>query len=136
MFAVCMTLAFVAGASAEDKEFTGTHPLKILKARYQSENSNGSAAASARGNLTVWIQNVTSVIVDGVDIDVELYNNRKRKVDTLKRNVDKLEPGEKKVLTFRWDVPGEEELSPRFFVEYNARGNQKERFEGDSPTWN
>jgi hypothetical protein len=128
----------VAGVRADDegKEFTGEHPLRVLKARYQNDNLRGSANTSARGNLTIWLQNITSVVVDGIDIEVELYNGNKRKVDTLKRNVDKLDPGEKKVLTFRWDVVAEDEVKPRFFIEYNARGNQKERFEGDTPTWN
>ena len=75
------------------------------------------------------------MVVDGVEIEVELYNDSKRKVETLKRTIDKLEPGQKQVITFRWDVVAEDNVKPKFFVSYNARGSQKARFEGDSPSW-
>lgn len=134
--AVCLVLCAVDGVRADDegKEFKGEHPLRVLKARAENDNMR-SSAASARGSLTIWLQNPTSVVVDGINIDVDLYNTNKRKVDTLRREIDKLEPGEKKVITFRWDVVAEQEVFPRFFIEYNARGTQKERFEGDSPSW-
>jgi hypothetical protein len=134
--ALCFALFAMVGVRAEDsgKEFKGEHPLRVLKARAQNDAIRGNAA-SARGSLTIWLQNPTSVVVDGISIDVDLYNNNKRKVDSLHRDIDKLEPGEKKVITFRWDVVAETEVKPRFFIEYNARGSQKERFEGDSPSW-
>lgn len=136
LVAVCFLLSSLAAVNADEgKEYKGDHPLRILKARAQNDSERG-AVASAKGNLTIWLQNPTSVTVDGVSIDVDLYNKNKRKVDTLHRDVDKLEPGEKKVITFRWDVVAEDEIHPRFFIEYNARGTQKERFEGETPTWN
>lgn len=133
--AVAFLLSALIGASAQDKEFKGEHPLRVLKARAQNDSVRGGSSVSARGTLTVWVQNYTSVVVDGVEMEVELYNDNRRKVDTIKRNIDKLEPGEKKVITFRWDVVAEDNVKPRFFIEYNARGNQKARFEGDTPTW-
>jgi hypothetical protein len=134
LLALGIFLASLMGAQADEREFKGDHPLRVLKARAQNDNLRGSAA-SAKGNLTIWLQNPTSVVVDGIGIDVELYNDNKRKVETLRREIEKLEPGEKKVITFRWDVVAEQEIHPRFFIEYNARGTQKERFEGDTPTW-
>lgn len=131
---LCFMLSAVQQASAEGKEFKGDHPLRVLKARAQNDNLRGGSS-SARGNLTIWLQNITSVVVDGVEIEVELYNDSKRKVETLKRTIDKLEAGEKKVVTFRWDVVAEDHVKPRFFVSYNSRGNQKSKFEGDSPSW-
>ena len=136
LVALCLALAFVGGVNADEKEYTGDHPIRVLPARYQNDNVRGGAAVSARGNLTIWLQNPTSVIVDGIEIEVELYNRSKRKVETLKRSLEKLDPGEKKVLTFRWDVMAEDEVTPRFFIAYNSRGTQKTRFEGDTPTWN
>ncbi len=135
LLAVCFVLSALVAVQADDKEFSGEHPLRVLKARAQRDNVRGSAAVSARGNLTIWLQNYTSVIVDGVNIEVELYNKNRRKVETLKRTIEKMEPGEKKVITFRWDVVAEDEVNPRFFIEYNSRGNQKARFEGDTPSW-
>jgi hypothetical protein len=134
LLALGIFLASLMGAQADEREFKGDHPLRVLKARAQNDNLRGSVA-SAKGNLTIWLQNPTSVVVDGIGIDVELYNDNKRKVETLRREIEKLEPGEKKVITFRWDVVAEQEIHPRFFIEYNARGTQKERFEGDTPTW-
>ncbi len=131
---LCLALSAVQPVSAEGKEFKGDHPLRVLKARAQNDNLRGGGS-TARGNLTIWLQNITSVVVDGVEIEVELYNNNKRRVETLKRTIDKLEPGEKKVITFRWDVVAEDHVTPRFFVSYNSRGNQKTKFEGDSPSW-
>ena len=109
------------------------HPIRILKARYSNDSSR--SMGSAKGNMTIWMQNSVNVTVDGIEIEVELYNDRGRKVETLRKKVKDLNPGEKKVLTFRWDVVAEDTVKPRFYVEYNRRGNQKARFEGDSPNW-
>jgi hypothetical protein len=135
LLAVCFLLSGLTGVNADEKEFTGDHPLRVLKARAQRDNIRGGSAVSSRGSLTLWLQNPTSVIVDGIGIDVDLYNDNKRKVDSLRRELEKLDPGEKKVITFQWDVVAEDEIYPRFFIEYNARGNQKERFEGETPSW-
>jgi len=116
------------------KDSISDHPIRILKARYQNDASRGGAA-STRGNLTIWLQNQVDVTVDGVEIEVELYNDRNRKVETLRKKVEDLGPSEKKVVTFRWDVIAETSVKPKFFVEYNFRGNQKARFEGESPNW-
>lgn len=135
LLAVCFVLSALVAVQADDKEFSGEHPLRVLKARAQRDNVRGGAVASSKGNLTIWLQNYTSVIVDGIEVEVELYNRSRRKVETLKRVIDKMEPGEKKVITFRWDVIAEDDLTARFFISYNSRGNQKARFEGDSPSW-
>lgn len=126
----CLALALPTMA----RDNPADHPIRILKARYQNDSSR-SGMGSAKGNLTIWMQNSVNVTVDGIEIEVDLYNNRGRKVETLRKKVKDLGPGEKKVLTFRWDVVAEDYVKPRFYVEYNRRGNQKARFEGDSPTW-
>ncbi len=131
--ALFTVLALLAPASA-DKDFTGEHPIRVLKARKQNESNRGGHSAAARGNLTLWLHNPTSVVVDGVRVEVELYNDSRRRVETLRRDIEDLQPGEKRVVTFRWDVLAERSVDPRFFIEYNARGAQKARFEGDSPT--
>jgi hypothetical protein len=117
------------------KDNPSDHPIRVIKARYQNDNSRGGAT-SARGNLTVWLKNVAEVTVDGVEIEVDLYNDRGRKVETLRKEVKDLGPGEKRVTTFRWDVVAENEVKPRFYIEYKSRGTQKTRFEGDPPSWN
>lgn len=137
LLAFCLAFSLAASVNAQDggKEFTGKHPIRVLKARAQNDNL-GRSISSTKGSLTIWLQNITSVVVDGINIDVDLYNGNRRKVESLNRKIDKLEPGEKKIITFRWDVLAEKEVKPRFYVEYNARGNQKARFEGDTPSWN
>ncbi len=130
--ALSLIVSLLLPASAE-KDYSGDHPLRVLKARKQGDQAR-SSAGSAKGNLTIWLQNPTSVVVDGVEVEVELYNDNRRKVDTLRRKLDDFQPGEKRVVTFRWDVLAERYVEPRFFIEYNARGAQKARFEGESPT--
>lgn len=126
-------LAAVSPVSAKDNP--ADHPLHVLKARYQNDTNRGSGM-SARGNLTIWLKNAADATVDGVEIEVELYNDRGRKVETLRKKVEDLGAGEKKVITFRWDVVAEKNVKPRFYVEYNRRGTQKARFEGESPNGN
>lgn len=117
------------------QEPAGGHPLYVMKARYVSERGT-SALASARGNCTVWLRNKEEVTVDGIEIELHLYNDRRRQVETLKREIGALTAGEKKVVTFRWDIPGEDEVErPRIWLSYNARGTQKARFEAEPPTW-
>lgn len=133
VLALFAVLTAVLPAQADNNN-PSDHPIKILKARYQNDRSR--ATTSARGNLTIWMQNAADVTVDGVEVEVELYNDRDRKVETLRKKVDTLNAGEKKVITFRWDVVAESSVKPRFYVEYNSRGTQKTRFEGDTPNWN
>ena len=125
----CLALALPTTA----KDNPADHPIKVLKARYSNDSSR--SMGSAKGNMTIWMKNIANVTVDGIEIEVDLYNDRGRKVETLRRKVKDLSPGEKKVLTFRWDVVAEDTVKPRFYVEYKRRGNQKARFEGDSPNW-
>lgn len=133
-FGLIALICLAASLPAAAKDNPADHPLRILKARYQNDTNRGSGM-SARGNLTVWLQNSADATVDGVEIEVELYNDRGRKVETLRKKVEDLGPGEKKVVTFRWDVVAENNVKPRFYVEYNRRGTQKARFEGESPNW-
>ena len=132
--ALATLLAVLASSPVVARDNPSDHPIRILKARVQNDQARGGN--SARGNLTIWMQNSANVTVDGIEVEVELYNNRKRKVETLRRKVDSLDSGEKKVVTFRWDVVAEDDVTPRFFVEYNSRGTQKTRFEGETPSWN
>ena len=127
-------LGFILGLGgiASAKKDKRDHPLRVLKSRVQS-NQGRTSVASARGNLTVWLQNTSNVTVDGIEMEIELYNDRNRKVETLRREIEDLEAGEKKVITFRWDVIAEKSVTPKIFVEYKARGTQKARFEGRSP---
>ena len=125
---VAVSLATPAAADSDVD-----HPIKVLKARYQS--NGGGGLGSSKGTMTIWLKNLVGVTVDGIEIEVELYNDRRRKVETLKKKIGELGAGEKKVVTFTWDVLAEKIEKPRFFIEYNARGNQKSRFEGDSPNW-
>lgn len=127
-------IALLATLPAAARDNPADHPIKVLKARYQNDHSRGNSM-SARGTMTVWMQNAADLPVDGIVIEVDLYNNRRRKVETLKREVEMLEPGQKRVITFSWDVLAEREVKPRFFIEYYSRGKQKTRFEGDSPNW-
>ena len=127
-----LSLAFPAQAKKSDSR---NHPLRVLKSRYQNDQSRGESG-SARGNLTVWLQNAVGVPVDGIELEVELYNDRRRKVETLKKTVGSMAAGKKKVLTFRWDIVAEDVVKPKIFILYNARGNQKARFEDNSGNGN
>ncbi len=127
-------LAILVIQPATAKNNPTDHPIRVLKARYQNDQSRGGLS-SARGNMTIWLQNSVGVTVDGIEIEVELYNDRGRKVETLKKKIDKLDAGEKKIVTFRWDVIAEKQVKPKFFIEYNAGTAKKPRFQGDSPTW-
>lgn len=126
-----MMLAVMNPAQAK-KTDPSDHPIKVLKARYQS---TGRSMGSSKGSLTIWLKNMVGVTVDGIEIEVDLYNDRRRKVETVRRKVKELGAGEKKVVTIKWDVVAEKIKKPRFYVEYNRRGNQKSRFEGESPNW-
>ena len=127
--AVALSLSTLGTAAPKEN-----HPIKVLKARVQNQDGRGDFG-TARGNVTVWIQNVTDVAVDGVKMEVELFNDSRRKVETLKRDIGELEPGKKKVLTFEWDVIAERQVKPRIWVEYNAGRKKPVRFKGDPPVW-
>ncbi len=132
--AALMSITLSSLATAQDDAPAAGHPIRVMKARYENDRSRGGA--SARGSCTVWLQNRAEVSVDGIEIELELYNDSRRKVETLKREIELLTAGEKKVLVFKWDIPGESEVRrPRIFLSYNSRGRQKTRFEGDPPTW-
>lgn len=120
----------VLPTQAKDSE---RHPIKLLKARMQA-SGRGSMGAS-KGNVTVWLQNVAGVTVDGVKVEVELYNDNRRLLDTLEKDVGEMTAGKKKVLTFKWDVISDDRIKPRIFVSYNAGRKKPVRFEGDTPTW-
>lgn len=128
-----MTLALGSLAAAQN-EPAGGHPIKVMKARYVSDRDRGGS--SARGNCTVWIKNKADVSVDGIVVEVEIYNDSRRKIETVKREVELLTSGEKKVLTFKWDIPGESEIRrPKIFLSYRTRGTQVTRFHSEPPTW-
>lgn len=125
----------MSGVWADDDEKTTLdHPIKILKARYENNTARSSLGAT-RGKCTVWMQNVTDVLVDGVKLEVVLYNRHNRKVDTLTKDIGELEPGQKLIKTFDWDVVAEDSVKPRIWVYYNGGGDEPTRFEGEPPVW-
>lgn len=118
----------------DDDEYTLEHPIKILKARYENNGARSSLGA-ARGKCTVWMQNVTDVLVDGVKLEIVLYNRHNRKVETLTRDIGELEPGEKLIKSVDWDVVAEDTVKPRIWVYYNGGGDEPTKFEGEPPVW-
>ncbi len=124
-----VSLSLLATAK-EDK----VHPIKLLRARMQ-QGAGMSGIGTSKGTMTVWLQNLAEVPVDGVKMEIELYNERNRLVETIVREVGEMDAGKKEVLTIKWDVIAERIKRPRIWVYYNAGGPKLEKFEGDTPVW-
>ena len=129
--ALTLMVAALVGQPAAAKDNTN-HPIRVLKAKVDS-NGRASFNPGGRGSLSIWLKNSAEVTVDGIVVTVELYSDRRRKVNTLTKDVDQLTAGEKKIVTFEWDEF--EEVKPRYYVEYYSRGKQKTKFEGDQPDY-
>ena len=129
---LCFAVLALTLAPTQAKE-SERHPIKVLKARMQN-NSRGSMGSN-KGNVTVWLQNVAGVAVDGVKVEIELYSDSRRLLDTLEKEVGEMTAGKKKVLTFKWDLITDDRIKPRIFVSYNGGRKKPVRFEGDTPTW-
>lgn len=109
-------------------------PLKVLNAQYDS-NQGHFNMGDAQGQMAVWLQNIDSVPVTGVKVEVELYNDYHRKIKTLTRKIGQMPAGKKLVLNFKWDVVGEDHLKPRIWVYYNGGGPKPVKMNGDPPSW-
>jgi hypothetical protein len=129
--ALTIMIAALVGQPAVAKDDTN-HPLRILKAKVDTDGRSGFNPGG-RGSLSIWIKNAADVTVDGITVTVELYNDRRRKMNTLTKDIDALDAGEKRIVTFEWDEF--EEVKPKYFVEYYSRGKQKTKFEGDQPDY-
>jgi hypothetical protein len=135
--AIALTLAVVTllgqPAVAKKGDGPGNHPIRILKAKVDNDSRGGGFNQGGRASLSIWLKNAAEVTVDGIVVTVDLYDDRRRKVNTLTREIDPLDAGEKKIITFEWDEF--EEVKPRYYVEYYSRGKQKTKFEGDRPDY-
>ena len=59
------------------KSDPGPHPLKVLKAKV---NSRQGANNNSVGDMTVWVQNTSDVMVDKVRVELWLFDDNKRLV--------------------------------------------------------
>lgn len=134
VFATLVALATFALTLTGWSEDKIDHPLKVLKAKMNND-AGRSSIMSSRGSMTVWLQNLADVPVDGVKMEVILYNDRNRPVETLTREIGELDAGKKEVLTFKWDVLAERSVKPRIFVYYNGGEPEPTKFEGEPPVW-
>ncbi len=124
----------VAPASARRKSEKGPHPIKVLKIVQDGAGRGGMNNAS--GRYHIWLQNTTDVAVDKVQLEMELYSDTGRLVDKVTKEVGVLESGAKNMAELRYNVVGERNLKPRFWVLYNAGKEKLTEFELDGPSWN
>jgi len=131
---ILLLLALVVPvAAAKKKSDPGPHPLKVLKAKV---NARAGTMNSAAGDMTVWVQNVSDVLVDKVRVELELYGDNGRLVEKKAKEVGNMEPGAKHYIDFRWDVIGEKSVTYHIWIYYN--GGLQDRltqFEGEPPVW-
>lgn len=131
--AVTLMVAVLMGQPTIAKDNPSDHPIRVLKAKVDTEN-RGGFNKGGRATLSIWLKNAAEVTVDGLAVTVDLYDNRRRKINTLTRELEPLDAGEKRIVVMEWDEL--EEVKPRFYIEYYARGKQKNKFEGETPSWN
>ncbi|MFA5506996.1 MAG: hypothetical protein WC314_18755 [Vulcanimicrobiota bacterium] len=134
LLSIVLTLlaAVLLGQPAIARDNPSDHPIKVLKAKIDGQSRGFDRGG--RGTLSIWLKNAAEVTVDGIVVSVDLYDNRRRKINTLTKEVEPLAGGEKTIVVVKWDEF--EEVKPRFYIEYFSRGNQKTKFEGDTPSWN
>lgn len=132
VIALTLMVATLMGQPAAANDNPSDHPIRILKAKIDVD-SRGGFNKGGRASMSIWMKNAAEVTVDGITITVELYDDRRRKVNTLTRDIEPLDAGEKRIVTFEWDEF--EEVKPRYYVEYYSRGKQKAKFEGDDPDY-
>jgi hypothetical protein len=125
---------FLPAWAARRKSDPGPHPLKVLKIVQDgssSQNMNGTS-----GRYHVWMQNTTDVAVDKVELQMELWTKTGRLEDTIKKEVGTVESGAKSLVELKYNVVGETNLKPRFWVLYNGGKEAPVQFEVDGPSWN
>ncbi|MEW6281928.1 MAG: FxLYD domain-containing protein [Candidatus Eremiobacterota bacterium] len=131
--ALMLALLVVAGAQAgDDGKDKNKHPLLVLKGTFSSDNGGFGAM---RGDATIWLKNISDVAVDGVKVEMELFNQNGRKVHKMTRDIGELPAGDKKFIDFEWEVYGVTSLKPRVWVYYNGGGEEPVKFEGEPPIW-
>lgn len=139
ILALCCALLVGLIARADDDEdnglkWKGKHPLAVLKGVFQADE--GASIGAQKGEATLWIKNMSDVTVDGVKIDLVLYNgNNGRKVETVTKKIGEMTAGDKKTVVFKWDIYGQMSLKPRVWVYYNGGGEELEKFDGEPPIW-
>jgi hypothetical protein len=126
-------LVLPAGA-ARRKSDKGPHPLKILKV--VQDVGNQSSMGSSTGRYHVWMQNTTDVAVDKVQVELELFSESGRLVETVKKDIGEVGAGAKSMVELKYNVIGERTVKPRFWVLYNAGKEAPVQFEIDGPSWN
>ena len=132
--AAILAVFVVPAGAARRKSEKGPHPLKILKV--VQDIGNQSNMNGAVGRYHVWMQNTTDVAVDKVVVEMELYSESGRKVETIKKDVGEISSGAKSMVEFKYNVIGERTVKPRFWVLYNAGKEAPVQFEIDGPSWN
>lgn len=140
LLALCCAflLGIVVARADEDDDnglkWKGKHPLAVLKGVFQADN--GTSIGAMKGEATIWIKNMSDVTVDGVKVDLELFNgNNGRKVETVTKKIGEMSAGDKKFLTFKWEVYGAMTLKPKVWVYYNGGGEELVKFDGEPPIW-
>ncbi|GMU56027.1 MAG: hypothetical protein AMXMBFR33_51730 [Candidatus Xenobia bacterium] len=128
-------VALAARADDDDKKLKGKHPLAVLKGVINSDN--GTTLGAMRGDATIWLKNVSDVAVDGVKVEMVIYNgNNGRKLETLTKDIGELNAGDKKYLNFKWEIYGATTIKPKVWVYYNGGGEEPVKFDGEPPVWN
>lgn len=141
MLALCCALliataALIARADDDDDglKWKGKHPLAVLKGVFQADDN--SSLGAMKGEATLWVKNMSDVTVDGVVLELELYNgNNGRKLETLTKKVGEMPAGDKKYIQFKWEVFGATTIKPKVWVYYNGGGEDPVKFNGEPPVW-
>lgn len=130
-----LAVALLAPLRADEKDNApedGKHPIAVLKGVFSNDLDGFNAI---RGDCTIWLKNLSDVTVDGVRMELELYNQSGKKVETLKKEIGEMEAGAKRYIPFEWEVYGATSLKPRVWIYYNAGGEVPVKFEGNPPVW-
>lgn len=128
------TALFGPAEAARRKSDKGPHPLKILKV--VQDGSSTQTMSGCSGRFHIWMQNTTDVAVDKVAIEMEVFSKSGRLEDTIKKEIGNVEAGAKAFAELKYNVIGEQQVVPRFWVKYNAGGEKLTEFEVDGPSWN
>lgn len=133
---LCLLLALLLvfpALAAKRKSDPGPHPLKVLKAKV---NARSGGMNNSQGEMTVWVQNTSDVMVDKVRVEVELYDDNKRMVEKKVKELGDVEPGVKNYIDFRWDIMGERNVTWKIWIYYNGGlSDRLTQFEGEPPVW-
>jgi hypothetical protein len=133
---LCLLLAAILvfpALAARRKSDPGPHPLKVLKAKVNARQGTNNNSV---GDMTVWVQNTTDVLVDKVRVELELYDDGKRLVEKKVKELGDVEPGVKNYIDFRWDIIGERNVTFKIWIYYNGGLTDRlTQFEGEPPVW-